>query len=134
MRTGNLGACSDGKRCKMVAMRFQAPRGAEDVVPGESEKWVWLEDAFRRVCRLYDYLELRTPTFEDTALFTRGIGEGTDIVHKEMYTFTDRGGRSVTLKPEGTAPAIRAYLEHSLGAPGQTTKLFYITPIFRYDR
>ncbi len=115
-------------------MRFQAPRGTEDVLPGESEKWVWLEDAFRRVCRLYDYREVRTPTFEDTALFTRGIGEGTDIVNKEMYTFTDRGERSVTLKPEGTAPAIRAYVEHSLGAPGQISKLFYITPAFRYDR
>ncbi len=85
------------------------------------------------MCALYNYREIRTPTFEDTNLFVR-LGEGTDVVSKEMYTFTDRGGRSVSLKPEGTAPAIRAYLEHSLGGPGQITKLFYITPAFRYDR
>lgn len=115
-------------------MRFQAPRGTEDVLPSQSPRWIWLENIFRRVCALYGYSEIRTPTFEDTALFTRGIGEGTDIVHKEMYTFVDRGERSLTLKPEGTAPAIRAYVEHSLGAPGQITKLAYITPAFRYDR
>ncbi|MGI8922601.1 MAG: histidine--tRNA ligase [Fimbriimonadales bacterium] len=114
-------------------MRFQAPRGTEDILPGQSERWVWLEATFRRVCSLYNYREIRTPTFEDTNLFVR-LGEGTDVVSKEMYTFSDRGGRSNSLKPEGTAPAIRAYLEHSLGAPGQITKLFYITPAFRYGR
>lgn len=114
-------------------MRFQAPRGTEDVLPGQSERWQWLEAAFRRVCALYDFREIRTPTFEDTQLFHR-VGEGSDVVSKEMYTFEDKGGRSMTLKAEGTAPAVRAYIEHSLGAPGQITRLYYLTPIFRYDR
>jgi histidyl-tRNA synthetase len=114
-------------------MRFQAPRGTEDVLPGQSERWQWLEDTFRRVCALYGYGEIRTPTFEDTQLFYR-VGEGSDVVSKEMYTFEDKGGRSITLKAEGTAPAVRAYIEHSLGAPGQITRLYYLTPIFRYDR
>ena len=114
-------------------MRFQAPRGTQDVLPGQSEHWQWFEAAFRQVCSLYDYAEIRTPTFEDTQLFYR-VGTGSDVVSKEMYTFEDKGGRSITLKAEGTAPAVRAYLEHSLGAPGQITRLFYLTPIFRYDR
>src|SRR5688572_13796332 len=114
-------------------MRFQAPRGTEDVLPGQSERWQWLEAAFRRVCALYDYREIRTPTFEDTQLFNR-LGEGSDVVSKEMYTFEDRGGRSITLKAEGTAPAVRAYIEGSVGAPGQITRLYYTTPVFRYDR
>jgi histidyl-tRNA synthetase len=114
-------------------MRFQAPRGTEDVLPGQSERWRWLEDAFRRTCALYDYREIRTPTFEDTNLFLR-LGEGSDVVSKEMYTFSDKGGRSITLKAEGTAPAVRAYIEGSVGAPGQITRLYYLTPIFRYDR
>jgi len=114
-------------------MRFQAPRGTEDVLPGQSERWLWLEETFRKVCELYDYHEIRTPTFEDTQLFHR-LGDGSDVVSKEMYTFTDRGDRSLTLKPEGTAPAVRAYIENSVGAPGQITRLSYITPIFRYDR
>lgn len=114
-------------------MRFQAPRGTEDVLPGQTERWLWLEETFRRVCALYDYREIRTPTFEDTQLFHR-LGDGSDVVSKEMYTFKDRGDRSITLKPEGTAPAVRAYVENSIGAPGQITRLSYITPIFRYDR
>jgi len=115
-------------------MRFQAPRGTRDILPEEAERWVYLEKVFREICYSYGYSEIRTPTFEDTELFVRGVGEGTDIVSKEMYTFKDRAGRSLTLKPEGTAPAIRAYLEHSLGNPNQITRLFYITPIFRYER
>jgi histidyl-tRNA synthetase len=114
-------------------MRFQAPRGTEDILPGTSEAWVWLENRFRQECDLYGYREIRTPTFEDTALFQR-LGQGSDVVSKEMYDFLDRGGRSMTLKPEGTAPAIRAYIEHSLGGQGAITKLFYITPVFRYGR
>jgi histidyl-tRNA synthetase len=114
-------------------MRFQAPRGTQDILPGQSERWRWLEDAFRQTCALYDYREIRTPTFEDTQLFHR-LGAGSDVVSKEMYTFQDKGGRSMTLKAEGTAPAVRAYLENSLGAPGQITRLYYLTPIFRYDR
>lgn len=115
-------------------MKFQAPKGTEDILPADSARWRWLEQHFQRVCSLYGYGEIRTPVFEDTALFERGIGEGTDIVHKEMYTFLDRGERSITLKPEGTAPAIRAYIEHSLGAPGVITRLYYITPVYRYER
>ena len=114
-------------------MRFQAPRGTEDVLPGQSERWQWLEGTFRHVCALYDFREIRTPTFEDTQLFHR-VGEGSDVVSKEMYTFEDKGGRSMTLKAEGTAPAVRAFIEHSVGAPGQVTRLYYLTPIFRYDR
>ena len=115
-------------------MKYQAPRGTEDLIPGQSQIWVWLEEQFRQVCRLYGYEEIRTPTFEDTELFFRGLGEGTDIVSKETYTFLDRGGRSITLKPEGTAGAVRAFIEHNLGASGQISRLFYITPIFRYER
>lgn len=115
-------------------MKFQAPRGTEDVLPDVSPQWRWLEDIFRNICHLYGYKEIRTPTFEVTELFARGLGEGTDVVAKEMYTFLDKGDRSITLKPEGTAGVIRAYLEHSLGGQGALTKLFYITPIFRYER
>lgn len=115
-------------------MKFQAPRGTEDVLPDVSPQWRWLEDIFRNICHLYGYKEIRTPTFEVTELFARGLGEGTDVVAKEMYTFLDKGDRSITLKPEGTAGVIRAYLEHSLGGQGTLTKLFYITPIFRYER
>lgn len=115
-------------------MRIQAPRGTEDVLPDEASRWLHLEATFREVTRLYGYQELRTPTFEDTALFLRTAGETSDIVSKEMYTFTDKGDRSVTLKPEGTAPAMRAVIEHSLCPPGTVTRLRYVTPCFRYNR
>ncbi len=115
-------------------MKYQAPRGTEDILPEESAQWQWLEGVFRRVCRLYGYKEIRTPTFEDTELFVRGLGETSDAVNKEMYTFIDRGGRSITLKPEATAPVVRAYVEHSLGHAGQISRLYYITPIYRYER
>lgn len=115
-------------------MRYKAPRGTQDILPGDSERWQWLERTFREVCSLYGYQEIRTPAFESTDLFHRGLGEQTEVVTKQMYTFEDQGGRSLTLKPEGTAPAIRAYLEHSLGGQGRVTRLFYITPIFRYER
>lgn len=115
-------------------MQYKAPRGTQDILPGDSERWQWLERTFREVCALYGYQEIRTPIFEQTELFQRGLGEATEVVTKEMYTFEDRGGRSLTLKPEGTAPAIRAYLENHLGGPGQVTRLYYITPIFRYER
>jgi histidyl-tRNA synthetase len=116
----------------MPPMRFQAPRGTEDILPGASEHWAWLEHEFRKVCDLYGFREIRTPTFEETALFER-LGEGADV-SKQMYTFTDKGGRSITLKPEGTAPAIRAVIEHTLVVAGQITKLWYVTPVFRYER
>ncbi|MGV3616421.1 MAG: histidine--tRNA ligase [Fimbriimonas sp.] len=115
-------------------MRFQAPRGTEDVLPDDASRWLRLETLFRDVARRYGYGELRTPTFEDTALFTRTAGETSDIVTKEMYTFVDKGDRSITLKPEGTAPAMRAVIEHSLCPPGTVTRLCYVTPCFRYSR
>ncbi|MHB8635265.1 MAG: histidine--tRNA ligase [Fimbriimonadaceae bacterium] len=115
-------------------MRFQAPRGTEDILPAESHRWVALESTFRAVAGSFGYAEIRTPTFEDTALFARTAGESTDIVTKEMYTFTDRGDRSVTLKPEGTAPVIRAVIEHSLLQQGTPLRLYYVTSVFRYER
>ncbi|MFA4885115.1 MAG: histidine--tRNA ligase [Desulfotomaculaceae bacterium] len=110
------------------------PRGTNDILPGEVEKWRWVENHFRRVCVEYCYNEIRTPVFEHTELFQRGVGDTTDIVAKEMYTFVDRGGRSITLRPENTAPAVRAYLENKLYTVPQPVKLFYIGPMFRYDR
>jgi len=113
---------------------YAAPRGTNDVLPAESPKWEYVESKFRAACALYGYRELRTPTFEHTELFTRNLGETTDVVSKEMYTFKDRGDRSITLRPEGTAPAIRAYVEHNLGASLPLTKMYYIGRIFRYER
>lgn len=115
-------------------MRYATPRGTADILPRESPRWRCVEDKFREICRLYGYEELRTPTFEETELFTRSIGEHTDIVSKEMYTFLDRAERSMTLRPEGTAPVVRAYLQHKLFAKAPVTKLYYITSIFRYER
>jgi len=115
-------------------MRYQAPRGTEDVLPQDSFKWLKVESTFRELTRRYGYLELRTPTFEDTDLFVRTSGETSDIVTKEMYNFKDKGDRSMTLKPEGTAPAMRALLEHNLCPPGVVTRMSYIIPIFRYGR
>jgi len=117
-----------------MAARFKAPRGTQDILPQDSGRWQWVEAAFREVCRRFGYREIRTPLFEETELFARGVGEGTELVHKQMYTFEDRGGRSLTLRAEGTAPVVRSYVEHSLGAQGGTQKLYYIAPIFRYER
>jgi len=110
------------------------PRGTNDIIPGEVEKWQWVESQFCRICAQYGYKEIRTPVFEHTELFQRGVGDTTDIVEKEMYTFMDRGNRSVTLRPENTAPVVRAYLENKLYAGLQPVKLFYSGPMFRYDR
>lgn len=115
-------------------MRYSAPRGTQDILPRESPRWQYVEAKFRDVCRLYGYHELRTPTFEETELFARSIGEHTDIVGKEMYTFLDRAERSMTLRPEGTAPVVRAYIQHSLFAEQPVAKVYYITSIFRYER
>lgn len=115
-------------------MRFQAPRGTNDVLPADSHRWIGLESVFRELTSLYGYREIRTPMFEDTELFVRSAGETSDIVSKEMYDFQDKGGRNITLKPEGTAPAIRALVEHNLCPPGAVVRLSYVTPIFRYDR
>ena len=115
-------------------MLTSGPRGTHDITPAEAKNWLRIETAARQICDRYHYGEIRTPIFEHTELFLRGIGETTDVVEKEMYTFTDRGGRSVTLRPENTAAVVRSYLEQKLGADGQTAKLFYIGPMFRYDR
>ncbi|ADL08114.1 histidine--tRNA ligase [Thermosediminibacter oceani] len=115
-------------------MLTKAPRGTRDLLPEECTKWVFLENIFREICGQFGYREIRTPTFEHTELFQRGIGETTDIVEKEMYTFSDKSGRSITLKPEGTAPVARAYIEHKLYNKPMPVKLFYITPCFRYER
>src|SRR5690554_867166 len=115
-------------------MKITAPRGTFDILPGDALRWHWLEAAVRRVFGYYGYQEIRTPVFEHTELFQRGIGETTDIVEKEMYTFTDKGERSLTLRPEGTAPVVRSYVEHKLYSKGGITKLFYMGPMFRQER
>ncbi|MCV9885260.1 histidine--tRNA ligase [Metabacillus halosaccharovorans] len=116
-------------------MSFQIPRGTQDILPGEVEKWQFVENTARDLCRRYQYKEIRTPIFEHTELFARGVGESTDIVQKEMYTFQDRKGRSITLRPEGTASTVRAFVEKKLYAnASQPTKLYYIGPMFRYER
>lgn len=115
----------------MLAAR---PRGTNDILPDEVELWYELEKKIREVCRAYGYGELRTPMFEHTELFQRGIGDTTDIVEKEMYSFLDRGKRSITLRPEGTAPVVRAYLENKLDNGPFPVKLYYYGPMFRYER
>jgi histidyl-tRNA synthetase len=117
-----------------MAPKYQAPRGTQDVLPEVSWRCQRVEATFRDICRRYHYHEIRTPLFEETELFERGTGEGTEIVIRQMYTFQDRGGRSLTLRPEGTPPVVRAVLEHNLTAQGQLAKLYYIAPIFRYER
>jgi len=108
--------------------------GTKDVLPNEIGKWYFIESKVRELFQLFNYGEIRTPVFEETALFARGIGEETDIVSKEMYTFTDRGGTSITLKPEMTASVVRAFIEHTLDAKQSLNKLFYISPMFRQER
>jgi histidyl-tRNA synthetase len=115
-------------------MLYQAPRGTPDILPQEQAYWRYLEQEVDRTARLYGYERLDTPVFEDTGLFARSVGEDTDIVTKEMYTFEDRGGSSLTLRPEGTAPVCRAYLEHGMKNRPQPVKLYYIASIFRYER
>ena len=117
-----------------MAAKFQVPRGTRDILPGESERWEALESRTRDILSRYGYREVRTPLFESTELFVRSVGESTDIVRKELYPFEDRKGRSLTLRPEGTAPLVRAYLEHSLGHGEPATRLYYIGPMFRYER
>lgn len=113
---------------------YQVPRGTSDILPTEQLYWRFIEQKVVHVCQLYGYERIDTPVFEDTGLFTRGVGEGTDIVEKEMYTFEDRGGNKLTLLPEGTAPVCRAYLEHGLHNLPQPVKLYYFVSAFRYER
>ena len=115
-------------------MLTQAPRGTRDVLPTESYRWQYLEKKMRRAAALAGYREVRTPVFEHTELFARGVGDTTDIVQKEMYTFQDKGNRSITLKPEGTAGAVRSFLESGLYAEALPCKMYYLNaPIFRYE-
>ena len=111
---------------------FEAPRGTHDILPSEQPLWRLVTGEAERLCALYGYRPIQTPVFEDTALFQRTSGVGSDVVQKEMYTFEDRGGRSVTLRPEGTAPIARAYLEHGLHREGQPAKLYTIATMYRY--
>ncbi|MCO5387053.1 histidine--tRNA ligase [Desulfosporosinus sp.] len=115
-------------------MAIQRPKGTQDLLPGTIEQWQYLEETIRSVCREYGYEEIRTPMFEATELFQRGVGQTTDIVKKEMYTFQDKGDRSMTLRPEMTASVCRAYVEDKLYGQPQPMKLYYIGPMFRYER
>lgn len=116
-------------------MALQAPKGTRDVVPQESYKWQFVEGLAREICERYGFSEARTPVFEHTELFLRGVGDTTDIVQKEMYTFEDKGSRSITLKPEGTAGIVRLFVEHKLFSDAQPTKLYYLNcPVFRYEK
>ncbi|EFV77454.1 histidyl-tRNA synthetase [Bacillus sp. 2_A_57_CT2] len=116
-------------------MSIRIPRGTQDILPGEVEKWQLIEEKARELCEKFQYREIRTPIFEHTELFLRSVGDTTDIVQKEMYTFEDRGGRSLTLRPEGTASAVRSFVEHKMyGDASQPVKLYYMGPMFRYER
>jgi histidyl-tRNA synthetase len=115
-------------------MKYTRQRGTKDITPSEVKIWQFLESKAREVFGSYNYAEIRTPIFEQTELFTRSIGESTDIVGKEMYTFVDKGDRSITLRPEETAPVVRALIENNLQGQGELVKLFYIGPMFRYER
>jgi len=113
---------------------YRAPRGTSDILRKEQAYWRYTEQKVVNICQLYGYERIDVPAFEDTGLFSRSIGEETDIVQKEMYTFEDRGGNKITLRPEGTAPVCRAYLEHGMHNLPQPVKLYYIGSIFRYER
>jgi len=116
-------------------MLTQAPKGTQDMLPNSAHRWQRIEENMRSVCRMAGYREIRTPVFEHTELFQRGVGDGTDVVQKEMYTFLDKGGRSVTLKPEGTAGVVRAFVEAHLYADPLPCKLYYAScPNFRYEK
>ncbi|HVI39163.1 MAG TPA: histidine--tRNA ligase [Anaerovoracaceae bacterium] len=115
-------------------MLTNAPKGTKDILPDQVYKWNYVENAFREACRRYAFKEIRTPVFEHTDLFARGVGDTTDIVEKQMYTFEDYGKRSITLKPEGTSPVVRAFVEHKLYADVQPSKFYYIIPCFRYEK
>ena len=115
-------------------MVFRAPRGTADHLPDEQKYWRYIESKAVGIANLFGYGRIDTPAFEDSNLFVRSVGEGTDIVEKEMYTFEDRGGDSVTLRPEGTAPVCRAYLEHGMHNLPQPVRMYYFCPVFRYER
>jgi histidyl-tRNA synthetase len=113
---------------------IQAPRGTSDILPDEEAYWRFVEARAAEIAMLYGYHRIETPVFEETGLFVRGVGQETDIVQKEMYTFEDRGGNSLTLRPEGTAPVCRAFLEHGMQNVTQPVKLYYLSSLYRYER
>lgn len=114
---------------------IQIPKGTQDILPSEIYKWHYIEAQLREITKAFNFTEIRTPMFEDTDLFVRGVGGSTDIVNKEMYTFLDKGDRSITLKPEGTAPVVRSYIENKMQHDlEQPVKVYYIAPMFRYER
>ena len=115
-------------------MLTNAPKGTKDIMMDQVYKWHYVEKKWKEICARYGFKEIRTPIFEHTELFQRGVGDTTDIVQKEMYTFEDHGGRSITLKPEGTSPAVRAFIEHKQYAEVQPIKLYYDIPCFRYEK
>lgn len=115
-------------------MLTNAPKGTKDVMPDQAYKWHYIEEKFSEICRRYGFKEIRTPIFEHTELFQRGVGDTTDIVQKEMYTFKDFGNRSITLRPEGTSPVVRAFCEHKTYADPQPTKVYYNIPCCRYEK
>ena len=116
-------------------MLTKAPRGTKDITPKDAYKWNYVENKFREICSLFGYEEMRTPVFEHTELFKRSVGDTTDIVQKEMYSFTDKGGRDITLKPEGTAGVVRSFIENKMYAdPLGLTKVWYMGPMYRYER
>ena len=117
-----------------MALITKKPRGTEDVLPRDSYRWQFVEDIFRDEARTYGYKEMRTPVFEHTNLFERGVGDTTDVVQKEMYTFLTKGGDSITLRPEGTAGAARAFLEHGLHNDPLPVKVYYLTSCYRYEK
>jgi histidyl-tRNA synthetase len=114
-------------------MLTQAPKGTKDILPSEIYKWQYILKVTADLCKNYGYYEIRTPVFEHTELFQRGVGDSTDIVQKEMYTFPDKGGRSITLRPEGTAGAVRSYIEHGMASLQQPVKLYYYITAYRYE-
>ncbi|NUU59867.1 histidine--tRNA ligase [Paenibacillus agri] len=118
----------------MAKERFEKPTGTQDVLPGAVEKWQFVEAKARELCHRFNYREIRTPMFEHTGLFERGVGETTDIVEGEMYTFKDKGDRDLALRPEGTAGVVRAYVQNKLYGEPDVSKLYYIGPMFRYER
>ena len=115
-------------------MLTQAPKGTKDVTPFDAYKWHYVEGIMKEIARVNGYREVRTPGFEHTELFLRGVGDTTDVVQKEMYTFNDKGDRSITLKPEGTAGAARSFIEHGMFNDALPLKMFYFTPVYRYEK
>ena len=125
--------CGAGKG-KHMELITKAPKGTRDIIPGESEKWALVEDVMAGEAELNGFSEIRTPVFEHTELFERSVGDTTDVVEKQMYTFTDKGGRSITLRPEGTAGAVRAMLENGMYNNGFPIKMYYKTSCYRYEK